>query len=290
MAANGAVNILIYKEAWMERLQMELDEANKWEDICRVEYTSDRVIHNPYITDPSVHIVARGTPYTFDPVVRTDESVTINTGYAIPQFIDRADLAQTGYKEQMELAVRQAVLLKEQIEGDVYGTHASFTDFGAGDVNGTSTGDATQITVSETNIDNIILAVQKTIEVANGQALLERNGGFFVWRPADFLFLKQYAMAAGFVSADNALRGGIKGGFDYMGFTHYTSNLLKANHVFAGVKKLLHLAILNTTYGDVVIDDKDPNLQSGISIVTRADYAVKVWTKIKPVLLDINVS
>lgn len=289
MALNGAVNTVVYKEDWMEVLQQELDEANKFEDICRVEYTSEYLIHNPYLTDPSVHVIARGTPYTFEAVVRTDESVTINQGKVIPQFIDRADLAQSGYMRQMELAQRQGILLKEAIESAVFANHANMTDFGSGDITGGTVGDTTQITVSATNIDDIITHIIRVIRVANGESLFNRNGGFIVWRPADFQLLTSFMMANGFNSADLALRKGAQQGVEYMGLTHYTSNLLTANHVIAGVKKVIHLGILNTTYGQIMVDDKDPNLQSGISVVTRVDFETKVWNKTKPVVLDCNV-
>jgi hypothetical protein len=65
---------------------------------------------------------------------------------------------------------------------------------------------------------------------------------------------------------------------------------LTANHVVAGVKKVLHVGIVKDTYGQIVVNDKDPAETSGISIVSRVDYAVKVWTKVLPVLFDVNVA
>jgi len=74
-----------------------------------------------------------------------------------------------------------------------------------------------------------------------------------------------------------------------MGITHYKSNQLAANHVIAGVKKLYHLGILSSTYGQIVIT-QDPALTSGIGVVSRVDYKGKAWTRVKPILFDINVS
>ena len=223
------------------------------------------------------------------PITETDESITINDAYVAASFIDRADLAQSTLLGQMELSTRQAVLLNEKIESTVYGDHANFTDFGSGDITGGSVADTTTITVSITNIDDIITHVARVISVANGDGLFERNGGFIVWRPADFQILTSFMMANGFSTADTALRGGVKGGVDYMGFTHYKSNQLTASHVFAGVKKLYHLGILSSTYGQIVIT-QDPALTSGIGVVSRVDFKGKSWTRVKPVLLDINVA
>jgi hypothetical protein len=223
-------------------------------------------------------------------VVETDENVTIDTFKILPQFIDRADLAQSGYAKQMDLAASQGVLLNEAIEAAVYADYGSLTDFGAGDVAGTSTADTTQITVSISNIDDIILAFKKTIRVANGEDLMNRNGAFIVWRPQDLQILESYMMANGFNTSDQVLINGVKQGVRYMDVTHYSSNKLTANHVIGGVKKVYHLGICKSTYGQVMINEKDPGNVSGISIVSRVDFKGKAWFKVKPVLFDINVA
>jgi hypothetical protein len=111
-----------------------------------------------------------------------------------------------------------------------------------------------------------------------------------VWRPADFEYLEAFAQANGFTLSDEALRNGLSGGINLMGATHYTSNLLTANHVIAGVKKVMHLGILTATYGKVKILNDDPNSVSGVGIVSRVDYQVKAWTRSKTCLFDVNVA
>jgi hypothetical protein len=289
-------NSFIYAEEWAQQLQDRLSEPTKWKEICDVRYTDTRVINNPYLaTDPTVATLTRGTAYSFSDITETNESLTISTARAVPQIIDRADLAQSDFRSQMQTADWQATLLNEAIEAAVYGNHSNFTDFGAGDISGGAVADTTQINVSATNIDDIIVNIERVIRVAGGETLLERNGGFIVWRPADFTILEQFAMANGYNMADQALRnsagaGSAYRGFYYMGFWHYTSNQLVANHVHAGVKGVHTLGILRSTFGQIMVDDKDPNLVSGISVVSRVDYGVKVWTKTKPVIFDVNVA
>lgn len=285
-----AINTIVYSEDWVEKLQEMLDEPIFWKDICRVEYADIRVLHNPYLTDPAVQTNQRGTPYTYSTFTETDDNVTINQSKICPVFVDRADLAQSGFLKQMEMAERQGVLLNETLESAVYANHANMTDFGSGDITGGTVGDTTQITVSVTNIDDIIRHIKRVIMVAAGGSLFARNGGFIVWRPADFEKLESFIQANGFVTADSALRGGIKQGIEYMGLTHYTSNLLTANHVIAGVKKVIHLGILKATYGQIMVDDKDPASTSGVAVVSRVDYQTKVWFNTKSVTLDINVA
>jgi hypothetical protein len=188
----------------------------------------------------------------------------------------------------MEMASRQASLLLDTVETAVLADHANWTD--VGDVSGVVTsGNTTQFTVSATNIDDIVRGIRRIVAVANGEELMNRNGLFFVWRPADFEALEQFAQANGFNLADSALKSGIDRGYYLLGAYHYVSNSHTANHVFAGVRKVHKVGILRSTWGQIVVT-QDPNLQSGIGIIARADYGVKTPTGLKTLLYDINVA
>jgi hypothetical protein len=277
---------IVYKEDWAVKLQERLSEQTKWKDFMRVDISNTRTLHNPYRTDATIGTLTRYTPYTSAAVAHTDETVTIDASFYISEVIDRADLAQSGYLSQMESADHHGTMLNEKIESYIYSQHALWTDFD----NTAIGGGAGNITVTAANIDNIITALAREISEAKGDSLFEKNGGFIVWRPADFELLQSFMMANGFSTADNALKNGVKGGVDYMGFTHYKSNLLTAGHLFAGVKKLAHLGILRDTYGQIVVDEKDPGLVSGIGITSRLDLKCMAWAKTKPVLFDVLVA
>lgn len=280
-----------YKEQWSIALQEELDAPTVWKDVCRVEYTNTKILHNPYITDPSASAYTRGCGYSYSLLTITDDDTTISTSYVVPQIIDRGDMAQLGdYARVSELAKRQGVILNETIESAVFaGAYAGGTDMGTETF--TNSSGSTQITVVGTNIDDIIRAVKREIREAGGETIANRNGIFIAWRPADFEVLETFMQANGYLSADDALRGGVKGnGISYMGVTHYSSNFLTANHVVGGVKKGIHLGILKETYGQIMVDDKDPGQFSGVAVVSRIDYAVKVWNNFTGLIFDINVA
>ena len=277
---------VIFQEDWAVKLQERLDEPIKWKDIFRVEYTDTKVLHNPYKTDASVQVLTPYTAYIPAQVSQGDESISIDTHAIIPEIIDRADLAQSKYLNQMEIAADQGTLLNEEIEAKAFAQFAQFTTFDNTKIGGA----AGNITVSSSNIDDIIRAIKREIRKAKGGKLLARNGGFIVWRPEDFELLEAFMQANGTATADKALAGGAEDGVQYMGMTHYASNLLTAGHLLAGVKRLAHLGILKSTYGQIMVDEKDPGLISGVSIVSRIDYKVKVWLKTKPVLFNITVA
>lgn len=253
-----------------------------------VEYTDVRVLNNPYLsTTPSVQTGTRGTAYGFSDFGETNEARTINVYRVIPVFVDRADLSQSTFSRQMFWAELQAQLIQEYIEAQLLAQHASWTDFGTLSIGGGGA-ETTQITVSATNIDDIIRAFKRRVRVANGQAVMGRNGAGIVWRPADFEYLEAFVQANGFVEADRALKGGTDFGLRYMGIDHYFSNDHTANHVFAAVKKTANVGILRATYGQIVVT-QDPNLQSGIGIISRVDYGWAFWNNYDSLYYDINV-
>jgi len=285
-------NTVVYQEEWTTKLQERLDYPQNWKEICRVDYTNSRVLNNPYMsTTPTAAAHVRGTEYTLQTWAITNESITINQSRIVPMFIDRADLAQTTFQSQMEMADLQGTLLNEYIETDMLANHAMFTDFD----NASIGGGAGNITVSATNIDDIIRGIKREIRENNGQDLAERNGIFVIWRAADFEILEAFVQANGFSTADNALKNGTITGFRYMGVDHYVSNSHTSGHVFAGVKKIFHLGIVKDTYGQTVVNQDPPagansKALSGISVVSRIDWEFKAWTNNKVVLFDVLVS
>lgn len=286
------VNTIVYAEEWAVKLQERLAEPNKWKLICRVEYTDSKVLHNPYLTDATVQSGTRGSAYTHQAVTETDENITIDTFDILPQLIDRADLAQSTYMRQMELADSQGVLLNEAIETAMMAAFAQWTAFGdtGGGVLGLSN---TPITVTANNIDDIIRGIKREIRKANGEGQLNRYGGFIVWRPEDFELLEAFVQANGFVTADGALKDGTSQGFKYMGMEHYSTNKYTAGHLFAGVKNLFSLGIVRSTYGQIVVDDEPATsggAVSGVAIISRVDFKFKAWFKTKTVLFNVLVN
>lgn len=279
----------VFKEDWAVAMQARLSEKTKWKDFMRVDISDKYTLHNPYRTDATVGTLTRYTAYTAAQVAQTDETVTIDASFYCAEVIDRADLAQSGYLSQMESADNQGAMLNEKIESYIYAQHADLTNFG--EVSPGVLGLAsTAITITPNNVDSIITGLSKVISDAKGDALYERHGGFIVWTTQGFEYLTQFEMANGFTAADRALKEGVTGGHDYMGFTHYRSSLLASGHMIAGVKKLWHLGILKSTYGQIVVDEKDPGLISGVGITSRLDLKTKAWAKVKPVLFDVNVA
>ena len=280
---------IIYKEEFETRLQERLDAPMKWKEICRVEYTDSRVLHNPYLTDSTVGTGTRGSAYTSTAVATVDDTLTINTYKYCAQHIDDADLAQKTFSDFMEIADNMGTMLNETIEAAMLAEHAQWTNLDNASIGGS----AGNITVSVSNVDDIIRAMKTAIRTAGGGELADRNGMFIMWREADYEKVEALASSQGFNVADDALKNGIKQGFRYGGVEHYSSSKHTAGHVFGGVKKAFHAGIVRSTYGkmkEIVNPVVGGGQISGLGLETRVDYAFKAWAKTVPVLFDILVA
>ncbi len=280
---------IVPKEDFETRLQERLSENSKWKEVCKVTYTTSGIINNPYLTDATVGTGTRGTGYTSTASATTNDSVTIDGYKYSAQHIDRADLAQKSFSDFMEIADNMAVMLDEAMETAMLAAHASWTNFD----NASIGGGAGNITVSESNVDDVISGVVREIREAGGESMLTKNGGFVIWRAADFEIVQKVAAANGFSVADDVLKNGIKQGFRYGGLEHYSSNKHAAGHLFAGVKKAFHVGILTTTYG-LMTEITNPVVSgaqiSGVGLETRIDYKFNAWTKMAPILFDVLVA
>lgn len=291
MAVN---NTITYETSFEDVLQDRLDHPTTWKEMIDVTVTNTRVISSSYMsTTPSVQSVTRGTGVALQTYAETAETLTISTGRDLGVLVDWGDFYQSPWTSKAELFDRIGALLNEFIESDVLGQHASWTDFGTVSIGGG--GSATdQITVSAANIDDIIRGVKREIRENNGQSQMNTNGVGFVWRAADFEYLEAFVQANGFNTADQALKEGTVEGLRYLGADHYWSNDHTANHVFAGVKKIQRLGILQGTYGrahTIEFPAADSNtFFSGVSFYSRVDIGHLVPTAHAGNLFDINVA
>ena len=273
-------------------MQERLNHPTTWKEVAKIIYTDKQVLNMPYIpiaSEPAPAANVRTSIYTYANYTLTNNTLTITGSEIVPIFIDRADLAQMPLWSQVEAADLAGVKLNEFMEATMLADYTNWTAMG--DTGGGVIGlGSTAITVSPTNIDDIIRAVKREIVKANGLTLANKNGMFIVWRPADFEMLEAFAQANGFVTADSYLKDGLPfEGFKYMNVDHYQSNDYTAGHVFAGVKNLYTIGILSATYGQVIVN-QDPLAASGVGIVTRLDYGLMTPVHFKPVLFNVNVA
>ena len=255
-----------------------------------VKYRNVRtIVEGAMTTEVDTQVGTRGTAYGFEDFTITADTLTIDQVDIIPIFVDQADLNQQNYVDGMKLADFQGRKISEKVESDVLLEHASWTNFGVTDLANSGADDTSQITVSATNIDDIIRAVKRKLYSNNGVEFSIEKGMFFVWRPGDYEFLEAFVQANGFSEADVALKNGIPVGMRYMGVDHFLSNDNQANHVFCGIKGMGDLGILSGTFGQVKFIE-DPNMQSGLGVISRLDHGFSWPSYYAQFFIDLNVA
>lgn len=287
----AVANTITYETQYEDALQDRLDHPTTWKEMCDVTITNTKVISSSYMsTTPSTQAVTRGTGASLQVFAESAESLDISTGRDLGVVVDHADLYQSPWTKGVELFNRIGALLNEYIESQVLAQHASWTNFDNASIGGV----AGNITVSASNIDDIIRGVKREIREANGQMLMNENGVGFVWRAADFELLEAFVQANGFTTADQALREGTVEGLHYLGVDHYWSNDHTSGHVFAGVKKIQRLGILRGTYGrahTIEFPAADSNMFfSGTAFYSRVDIGHLVPTAHAGLTFDVLVA
>ncbi len=224
-------------------------------------------------TESAVQSGTRDSAYTPQPFSLVADTLTIDVYRVLPMTIDEADRHQQNYADQMAIADFQGKKINEYIEAQMLAQYASWTAFGQEDLDNTSADGTTDITVSSSNIDDLIRAIKRKINYNNGVDFAVERGYFIVWRASDFELLEAFVQANGFTEADIALKNGIpvQKAFRYMGVDHYLSTQHTATYLFAGIKGCFEIGILRSTYGKAKFIE-DPGLVSGLGIVTRVDY------------------
>ena len=296
-----------YQEDWDTTIAARLDRPQNWKDVCDVRYMQSQTLILPYISsggEPTVsesHFAAatdRSDTTKVIPlrtVTQSSESLTIVSTDFDSWYIDFADEAQSKYASQMIAADLLGKKLGERVESIVLANHAAWTDVGD-DGTGAVGLSSTQLTVTETNVDNIVRGIIEQIQTANGWEQYLSKGGFVIWRPADWTKLVTFMQANGYSFADEALRDGGKGrmGKETMGLFHYVSNSHTANHIFAGVRGIQLVGVQSSTFGKTYKVDHPASSTagnlSGSLIYWRLDYGLKVQTNVKPITFDLNVA
>lgn len=297
-------NTIIYQAVWENKLAQRLDKPQTWKEVNDVVYSDSQTYNFPLIATSGEPAVATLTNTAagrstlsnvipFVDVTETNQTLSIVTAEIDSVYLDYADQAQSNYAKMAEMGDLLGKKIGERAEAISLGNHGSWTnigDVGAGVV-GLGT---TALTVSASNVDDIVRGVIEQIYTANGFNLYQQNGGFIVWRPADWTLLVQFMQANGFNMADSALKSGGEIGVDYLGMRHYVSTAHTSGHLMAGVRKVQKFGILNATYGKTFVNEMPASSTagslSGTQIHTRLDYGLLVPTNLLPTIFDVNVT
>jgi len=297
-------NTIVYQALWDNRLAKRLDKPQNWKEVNDVVYTDTQTYNFPLVSTSNEPAVATLTNTSagrstlsnvipFIDVTETNQTLSIVTAEIDSVYLDYADQAQSNYAKMADMGNLLGKKIGERAEAISLANHAAWTNIG--DVGAGVVGlGATALTVSASNVDDIVRGVIEQIYAANGFNLYKEKGGFIEWRPADWTFMTQFMQANGFNMADASLKSGGSIGVDYLGMYHYVSTAHTAGHLFAGVRGVQKLGILKSTYGRTYVNEMPASSTagslSGTQIHTRLDYGLLVPTNLLPTIFDVNVA
>lgn len=297
-------NTIIYQAVWENKLAQRLDKPQNWKEVNDVVYSDSQTYNFPLIATSGEPAVATLTNTAagrstlsnvipFVDVTETNQTLSIVTAEIDSVYLDYADQAQSNYAKLAEMGDLLGKKMGERAETISLANHANWTNIG--DVGAGVVGlGSTALTPSASNVDDIIRGVREQIFAANGFDLYAKNGGFIIWRPADWTLVEQFMQANGFMMADKALKDGAELGVDYMGMRHYVSTSHASGHLMGGVRKVQKFGILASTYGKIRVNEMPASSTagslSGTQIHTRMDYGLLVPTNLLPTIFDINVT
>ena len=179
------------KYDYVMKMRARINKPTCWTDVLNVKYSDNRAIINAYMSsEPDLVGGTRGTAYAYKEFTTTPDTLTINQIQQIAMFIDEADRYQQTYVDQMGIADYQGKKTIEKLESETLGQHASWKDFGSTDLNNTGADDTTPVTVSASNIDDLIRAIKRKLYANNGVELAVERGIFIIWRAPDFELLE----------------------------------------------------------------------------------------------------
>ena len=271
----------------MPRFQRTLENKLVAMAIADVYTGRDRIIHNPYQSQPTADDgVVTGPNYTVADFQLTDDTLSVNRRAHKAEHIDKIEMLQARYDLAMSRADRHAYAVKNKIDAFVFETAvtvAGATVAGAELVGGAANA---AITLSDANIDNLLNGVRETLLTNNAEV---DRGLFVAMSPKNFTSLSEYLQTNGFAVSDDTIRNGFQ--THALGFDIYVTNNLyndgTDDYIVAGVKGSIQLA-LPRDGGE--FEKKSVSGKFGKEVVTSQVYNATIWENCKPEVLAIKVA
>lgn len=222
MGANPNTLTPSFPEYWSKRMQLKHYKSDVFRKIVSMEEqaTLERgdTVHRPYRSEMTVNDLGADGAYSRQAITDTDESLSINKEKEVSFYIRKIDEMQSNYRTANEYADDAAVLLGNQIDGDVLGEYASAaSDVDDGDIGGTS---GNGIALSVSNIDKIFGKANEKLDEYN----VPENKRFAVISPQFYNVLWQRIGGKETMLGDKTGENGNVG--TWAGFKLYKSNNL----------------------------------------------------------------
>lgn len=158
-----------FPEYWSKRMQLKHYKNDVFRTIVSMEEQSTLqrgdTVHRPYRSSLSVNNLGAEGNYTRQDITDTDESLVINKEKEVSFYIRKIDEMQSNYETANEYADDAAVLLGNQIDGDVLGEYQyAASDVDDGDLGATNNNG---IVLTTANLDKVFGEANEALDALN---------------------------------------------------------------------------------------------------------------------------
>jgi hypothetical protein len=289
MALNTTSGLQI--DGWRRKMQPYLMKTLVATEISDTTIKQDLdegdTVHYPYFSSASAVSYTPGSDITLQSFSSTDETLTVDQKYVVPNQLDEIETLQSNYKVRAEMRERSAYKLRDEIDKDVLGHYSdATTTVDEGDIGGTA---GSAITATTGNTLRIFSAARREL----GKLNVPDEGDFFAVITHDLAELvNRTAVEKGFNLADKNFKNQYAGQVN--GFDVYVSNNVQSatydgkscDRVLLGKKGGISLAVQQTPSVKVVDKEK----QLGVNIFVYAVWGTNVFTKHADYLVDAPIA
>lgn len=210
------------RQHWMANLQRNLDRTLVAMAVSEVYSGPDRIVHNPYQSDPAGADGSASTSYSTADFEITDNTLTVNRRAVAAEHIDNIEMLQSRYDLAKERAERHGYTIANKMDQYMLNLPVSLSgveDIDAGDFGGSA---GSPYALSNSNVDDVANTIYQKLQLNN--ARLDK-GVFWVVSPYELADIKSFMQNNGFGVADQTIRNGFVGSL-FAGFDIYVSNNL----------------------------------------------------------------
>lgn len=269
-------------------LQQILRNALVAEAICKVDRSNNKLIYNPYSSQPTVEISTLTGTYTPAAYTTTNDTLTVGTEFKVGEQV-----------YDFERVMQHADLVMDRMDNQAYAIKNAIDQYVVNLLLEDGTGTYTTPTGGFTVAANIPVIFANLLSKIEGYST-PMGGAYLVIESTDVVGILQAQLTSGFSYSDRALNNGFF--TNYAGVDIYvvpsgtfvsgnyvgtdTTSISNLGHRLFGVKGAATYAIPQ----DVSSKAFPVSGKTGLEVSTTGIFGFKLWNQFKALTVDITLA
>jgi hypothetical protein len=268
--------------------QQILRNALVSEKICQVDRSNNKIIYNPYSSQPTVEVSTLTGTYTPTAYTTTNDTLTVGTEFKVGEHV-----------YDFERVMQHADVMMDRMDNQVYAIKNRLDQYVVNLLCEEGTGTYSAPTGGFTVAANIPVIFANLLAKIEGYST-PMGGAYLVIESTDVVGILQAQLTSGFSYSDRSLNNGFF--TNYAGVDIYvvpsgtfvdatyvgtdTTSITNSGHRVFGVKGAATYAVPQ----EVVSRAFDVSGKTGKEISTNGLFGFKLWNQFKALTVDITVA